>query len=193
MSGVTFTGAETGFTFTSGSTLPIGSILKGGFIEYIPAEMKERVISDAFHKITMPTNNFDHNQDTDIDGFSGATANNLMGIIYQPHYRVKLRELSYYTETSLTNNVINLPENTRYFENEKLWRWRDLYDHGYIDDEGNGVNYPFTNNIHYVKRDINFYLRNEKTYKNKKLKMQGRELPNQVRPLRAETKINRNK
>ena len=42
--------------------------------------MRERVISDTFHKITIPTENFDHNQDSDIDNFSGATPGNLMGI-----------------------------------------------------------------------------------------------------------------
>lgn len=167
LSGTTFVGAETGYTFISGSTIPIGTILKGDFIEYIPSEMRERVISDTFHKITIPTENFDHNQDSDIDNFSGATPGNLMGIYYQAHHRVKLRELSPYTEVSTTNNVIGIPENSKYFENEKLWKWRDLYDHGYIDDEGYGVNFPYTNNIHYVKRDINFYLRNEAEYQNK--------------------------
>ena len=167
LSGTTFVGAETGYTFISGSTIPIGTILKGDFIEYIPSEMRERVISDTFHKITIPTENFDHNQDSDIDNFSGATPGNLMGILYQAHHRVKLRELSPYTEVSTTNNVIGIPENSKYFENEKLWKWRDLYDHGYIDDEGYGVNFPYTNNIHYVKRDINFYLRNEAEYQNK--------------------------
>ena len=167
ISGTTFSGATSGYTFTSGSTLPIGTTLKGGFIEYIPSEMRERVISDAYHKITIPTDHFDHNQDETIDGFSGSSVNNLSGLFYQPHYRVKLMELSPYTETSNTSNVIGLPENTKYFENEKVWKWRDLYDHGYIDDKGNGVNHPFTNNLHYVKHDINFYLRNETQYANK--------------------------
>ena len=62
---------------------------------------------------------------------------------------------------------VNLPENTMYFEKEGLWKWRDLYDHGYIDPDGYGVNHPFINNIHYVKNDINFYLRNERLYQNK--------------------------
>lgn len=167
ISGTTFSGATSGYTFTRGSTLPIGTTLKGGFIEYIPSEMRERVISDAYHKITIPTDHFDHNQDETIDGFSGSSVNNLSGLFYQPHYRVKLMELSPYTETSNTSNVIGLPENTKYFENEKVWKWRDLYDHGYIDDKGNGVNHPFTNNLHYVKHDINFYLRNETQYANK--------------------------
>ncbi len=42
-----------------------------------------------------------------------------------------------------------------------------MYDNGFIDADGYGTNYPFINGIHYVKKDINFYLRNEVTFKNK--------------------------
>ena len=91
----------------------------------------------------------------------------MYGVLYQPHYRVKLRELSPYVETATTNDIFNLPENTNYDADENVWRWRDLYDHGYIDPDGYGVNHPFINNIHYVKNDINFYLRNERLYQNK--------------------------
>ena len=38
---------------------------------------------------------------------------------------------------------------------------------GYKDIDGYGVDYPFINNIHYIKNDINFYLRNEQRYLNK--------------------------
>jgi hypothetical protein len=155
------------FTFLSGATLTKNSILMGAFVEYNDTEMKERIISEAFHKFTSPTNIFDHNQD-DSDYYSGATPTNKVGLYYQPHYRVKLRQLSPYIETSKTNDVINLPENTKYYEEEDMWKWRDLYDHGYIDDDGFGTDYPFMNGIHYIKRDINFYLRNEKGYQNKK-------------------------
>jgi hypothetical protein len=157
----------TGFTFLSGQTLPIGSILNGAFVEYNPKEMTERIVSESFHKITNPTNIFDHNQDTNVDGFSGATSGNTMGLIYQPHYRIKLRELSPYTETANTNDIFNLPENAKYDPYDKVWRWRDIYDHGYVDSDGFGTDFPFMNGNHYVKANINFYLRNERYYKNK--------------------------
>jgi hypothetical protein len=157
----------TGFTFLSGQTLPIGSILNGAFVEYNPKEMTERIVSEAFHKITNPTNIFDHNQDTNVDGFSGATSGNTTGLIYQPHYRIKLRELSPYTETANTNDIFNLPENAKYDPYDKVWRWRDIYDHGYVDSDGFGTDFPFMNGNHYVKANINFYLRNERYYKNK--------------------------
>lgn len=157
----------TTFTFKSGSTLNKGDILTGAFVEYNEIEMKERIISESFHKMIIPKTIFDFNQD-DPNYYSGASTNNMVGIYYQPHYRIKLRQLSPYIETSKTNDIYNLPENTKYSQNERLWKWRDLYDHGYIDTDGNGTNFPFANDMHYIKQDINFYLRSEKTYQNKK-------------------------
>lgn len=160
----TFT--NSGYTFTTGATIPVDTILTGAFIEYNRSELKERVVSEAFNKLTSPTTIFDHQQD-DSTTYSGVSSNNKVGLYYQPHHRVKLRQLSPYVESSNTIQVYGLPQNAKYFEDELLWKWRDLYDHGFIDPEGFGTNYPFINNIHYVKNDINFYLRNEQQYTNK--------------------------
>jgi hypothetical protein len=157
-----------GITFTSGNTLPVGTELTGAFIEYIPTEMKERVISESFYKLTNKPIIFDYQQTGSTTNFSGATINNPFGLFYQPHHRVKLRELSPYVETSNSPDIYNMPQNARYFPDEKIWKWRDLYDHGYIDDLGFGTDNPYTNNTHYVKNDINLYLRNENIYTNKK-------------------------
>ena len=161
------------FSFLSGGTLTTGSTLVGAFVEYNPKEMKERIVSETYHKFYNPIDIFNYNQ-TDaaipLSGntyFRGSNSDNPVGLIYQPHYRVKLRELSPYTETATTNDIFNLPENCTYDETEKVWRWRDLYDHGYIDSEGNGTNFPFVNNTHYINTLINFYLRNELFYTNK--------------------------
>ena len=165
--GTTITSILSGTTFIAGSELTIGtSGLTGAFVEYNNSELKERIISEAFHKFTSPTTIFDHGQD-DSALFSGSSANNLHGIFYQPYHRVKIRQLSPYIETSDTDEIINLPENVRFFPKEGLWKWRDLYDQGFIDQDGYGTNYPFINNTHYIKHDINFYLRNETEYRNK--------------------------
>jgi len=163
----TRTDDSTTYTFTGGTELPLGTILNGAFVEYNESELRERIVSDAFHRISNPVNVFDYGQDGNTSGFSGASATNLFGLYYQPHYKVKLRQLSPYIETSTTKEVYNLPQNAKYSEDERLWKWRDLYDHGFIDPDGFGTNYPFINNIHYVKNDINFYLRNENLYTNK--------------------------
>ena len=167
----------TGITFTGGTSIPLGTTgITGAFVEYNRKELKERIISETFHKFSHlntvgGVQIFNHNQDQP-SFYSGATTGNTVGYYYQPHYRVKLRELSPYVETSKLdvtqpNTLINLPENAIYDEKEKLWKWRDLYDHGFIDQEGNGTNFPFINNTHYIIKNINFYLRNEKSYTNK--------------------------
>ena len=156
-----------GVTFTSGNTVPIGTILTGAFVEYNEKELKERIISESLHKIVNPVTIFDHEQDQNVVDFNGATANNKMGLLYQPHYRIKLRQLSEYVEISNTKNIADLPDNAKYFPDEGIWKWRDLFDHGYIDEDGNGTDYPFVNGQHYVKTDLNFYFFNEKTYNNK--------------------------
>jgi hypothetical protein len=135
--------------------------------------MSERIVSESYHKFTNRIDIFNHNQTgstipiNSTISFSGASANNPVGLIYQPHYRVKLRELSPYIENATTNDILNLPENCIYDADTKQWRWRDLYDHGYIDADGYGTNFPFVNNTHYVNTLINFYLRNELFYINK--------------------------
>jgi hypothetical protein len=153
--------------FESGDEVDKGTSLIGSLVEYNPYELRERIVSDAQHKITFNVDAFDHGQTDDVLGFSGATESNPFGLFYKPFHRIKLRELSTYVEKSDVENIINLPENAKYFEDEGVWKWRDVYDHGYIDSEGAGVNHPFVNGIHYVKTDINFYLRNEATFKNK--------------------------
>jgi hypothetical protein len=154
-------------SFTGGTTLPIGTVLTGAFVEYNESEMRERIVSESFHKITSRVDLFNHGQTGSTVNFSGVTLTNQTGLYYQPHYRVKLKQISSYIETSNTDDIFNLPENSKYFENDGLWKWKDVYDPGFFDVDGNGVDYPFINNIHYVKNDINFYLRNEEFYRNK--------------------------
>lgn len=157
---------QSGYSSFTGGTAQNGSILRGAFVEYNKKELKERIISEAFHKFTARKDVFDYGQDSN-SLFSGSSVTNMFGLYYQPHHRVKLRELSPYTENAKTKDIFNLPENTKYDSEEGVWRWRDLYDHGYVDIDGYGTNFPFTNGIHYVKNDINFYLRNERFYTNK--------------------------
>lgn len=165
LTGTNFT--ISGVTFKSGNTTPIGTILTGAFVEYNDVDLKERIISESLHKLVNPVTIFDHQQDQTVSNFSGATPNNKMGLLYQPHHRVKLRQLSSYVETSNTKNILDLPDNAKYFPQEGLWKWRDVFDHGYIDEDGNGTDYPFVNGQHYVKTDLNFYFFNEREYNNK--------------------------
>lgn len=155
------------YSFTGGTDVPASTILHGAFVEYNPSELKERIISESYHRFSNPLFVFDYGQTGSTVTFSGWSATNKFGLFYQPHHRIKLRQLSPYIETSTTNQIYGLPQNAKYFENDGLWKWRDLYDHGFIDSDGFGTNFSFINGIHYVKNDIDFYLRNENIYRNK--------------------------
>lgn len=161
-----------GYNFKCGEPLPKNSVLYGAFVEYNDYEFKERIVSEAYHKFNSPKPNngqiiFEHGQ-YDPNVYSGVSSDNMVGLYYQPHYRIKLRQLSPYVENANTDKVYDLPENAKYYPDENLWKWRDLYEHGFIDDLDFGTDYPFINGLHYIKTDINFYLRNEKSFVNKK-------------------------
>lgn len=152
--------------FISGNEVTNETIINGSFVEYNKTELKEFIISESFHKLTIPPNIFNHGQNDNVN-YDGISDNNLMGLFYQNNYKIKLRELSPYIEYSNTKDILNIPDNAIFSEKDNKWKWRDLYEHGFIDQEGNGTDFPFLNGTHYVKLNINFYLKNEQNFSNK--------------------------
>ena len=131
-------------SLNSGNPLVPGDKLRGAFTEYNKYDLKERTISDITHTFN----------------FNGAVFNNLDGdggYTYKPHYPVKIKEYSDYIESGDPRKVANIPDYATYFEIEKTWKWRDIYDIGFV--EGNtGVDYPFLNASHYPMTDIRFFV-----------------------------------
>lgn len=124
----------------SGLPLVPGDKLRGAFTEYNTHELKERTISDIKH-------NFNFNGQV----FSGSE-----GYTYKPHYPVEIRVYSDYIESGDPNKIANIPSYSTYSEIEKTWKWRDIYEIGFVEGT-NGVDYPFLNAAHYPKKDINFF------------------------------------
>ena len=60
-------------------------------------------------------------------------------------------------------NVVGIPDYAYYSENDKQFRWRDIYPYGYVDNDNIGVDYPFLNDAHYPYIDIIFRLIGEGT------------------------------
>jgi hypothetical protein len=152
-----------GKTFNIGKTIAVGTLLDGALVEYNKYELKERVVSEAFHRFSFVPEIFYHNQDKS-NYYKNCSSNNLFGYFYQPHFRIRLKEYSSYIEESTTNDIDNFPKNAIYFLKDKVWRWRDLYDHGFIDDNKIGLDLPFINGTHYVKFYLPFYIRSEYHY-----------------------------
>jgi hypothetical protein len=151
------------YTFHSGNTLSIGDVLTGAFVEYSPVDMKETVISESLYRITPRDDLFNYGQNLSSN-YYGASDDNQFGLFYQPHHRIKLRELSPYTETTESADLYQLPQNARYYPDEKLWKFRDVYDHGYIDDLGYGTDFSYLNDMHSVNTTFDLFLKNEQLF-----------------------------
>jgi hypothetical protein len=71
---------------------------------------------------------------------------------------LKIGEFSDYIEEGDKKNIVGIPDWAIYSTTNNVFRWRDKYSYGYIDEKGNGVNFPFFNGVHYPYRDIIFRL-----------------------------------
>ena len=69
-----------------------------------------------------------------------------------------IRVFSNYIETGDLQFIDGIPSWAFYSQQEKQFRWRDLYTYGFIDFEGNGVDYPYMNSSHYPFKDGVFRL-----------------------------------
>ena len=137
------------YTFTVNLPRHSGDTMYGDWCEYNPMSQVERVISRYMNKITYYSKAFD---------VSDLPTSNPNGYYYQVHYPITLKVFSDYVETAGANFVEEIP-NYAFFSNKmQLWYWRDLYPLGYIDSDGNGVDYPFINDAHYPFTDIIFRL-----------------------------------
>lgn len=134
--------------------LLVGDSIIGGIYEYNPYEFVERKVSDRYLRISFNDEFFDSkiiNGTRYPDGPEG--------YYYNPHFDYKLRVYSDYIEESNTDDVYNLPTYAKYFQKEKVWKWRDMWSKGYVNPNGIGVDYPFINGCHYINKVENLYIR----------------------------------
>jgi hypothetical protein len=57
------------------------------------------------------------------------------------------------------NDVDNVPKYAWYSEYDQTFMWWDIYTYGFIDGDGLGVDYPFTNGAHYPFKNTLFLQR----------------------------------
>lgn len=139
-------GGGVNFTFYYNKPLSKDDTLVGDFCEFNKTTQTEFVISENYHKINYNQSVFS----TDIRS---------EGYYYKPHYEIPVRSLSTYVENfNGSTGIDNLPYWAYYSQNYNKWIWRDLYDPGFIDQDGNGVDYPFSNNANYVFKNFIFKL-----------------------------------
>jgi hypothetical protein len=92
-----------------------------------------------------------------------------LGYYYKPLHSLKIRQYSNYIEFADTANIVDLPNYAYFSTSLSQFIWRDLYSYGFIDTEGNGVNYPFLNGGHYPYSNIVFRIIPEGTNYNEEV------------------------
>jgi hypothetical protein len=127
-----------------------GDTVYGDFCEYNDSEQLERVISSYMNKFTYNQALFT----TDVT----ANLTNPNGYYYQVHFPITLKIFSEYIETAAPNSVVGVPSYAFFSQNQNLWFWRDIYEYGFIDSQGRGVDYPFLNEAHYPFKNVVFKL-----------------------------------
>ena len=142
-----FTNSYQGRTFYYNNEYNLGDVIHGDFCEWNDFTQEERVISEYYHKFTFNSDNF---------AIGGGSPTNQLGYYYKPHYKFQLKVYSPYIEESDGLVIADLPNYAYYKTATDEFIWRDIYPFGFIDENGNGVDYPFMNNKHYPYNNFTF-------------------------------------
>lgn len=140
------------YTFYYNNSLKSGDTIYGDFCEWNDFDQTERVISEYVHKIYYNQNNFD------IISGSQFSSSNPFGFYYKPHSPITIRVYSDYIEEGARETVSEIPDYAYYSQYRRSFRWRDLYTYGFIDENLNGVDYPFINGVHHPYKNTIFRL-----------------------------------
>lgn len=143
---------KSGKTFYYNKPLKAGDTIDGDLCEWNDLEYTERVISDIYHKITYNENVFNIN----ITGESNGE--NPLGYYYKPLFPIQIRAFSSYIEEGDAANTTNIPNWAVFNTSENAFIWRDIYQYGFVDNDGVGVDFPFMNGTHYPYKNTIFRL-----------------------------------
>lgn len=81
---------------------------------------------------------------------------------YKPFYKTNIKLKSPYIEDGDVN-VTTIPPYAVYSRQKEKYIWRDIFDTGVADEDGNVIDFPYMNDALYVFNQINFFLRSEKS------------------------------
>jgi hypothetical protein len=124
-----------------------GDSFPGDFCEWNDITQQETVLSEYYHKFVYNPSVFDIQ----------TSYTSPVGFYYKTHNKIKVRSFSDYVEEGNLQNTDSIPNYAFYSQNSGNFLWRDIYEYGFIDTDGEGVNYPFMNGIHYPYQ--NFFFR----------------------------------
>ncbi|PCI27330.1 hypothetical protein COB55_06005 [Candidatus Wolfebacteria bacterium] len=81
------------------------------------------------------------------------------GYYYKPFYRIDIRKFSNNVLEGNTGTTLGIPSYATEVDAEGNRRWRELLPIGTIEDETNGVDYPFVNDKHYLYDNYQLFVR----------------------------------
>lgn len=137
-----------GYVFRYNEYLNVGDTLDGDLCEWNNLTQLETSLSTIYHKFVFNQSIFS----------IGSSLENPLGYLYKPFFGIKIKEYSDYLEEGDRESTDGFPSYAYYSAyNDKLY-WRDLYPYGFVDADGNGVNYPFLNGRHYPYQNFIFRL-----------------------------------
>lgn len=137
---------KSGFVFYRNIPLSPGDELNGDLCEWNNLTQLETVLSECYHKFRFNQNIFN----------VGGSVDNPPGYYYKPFYSLKIKDFSDYIEEGSAETTDGIPSYAFYSNYENLFFWRDIYPYGFIDSNGNGVNFPFMNGRHYPYNNFIF-------------------------------------
>ena len=162
----------------------------GDIVEYNSSELTEFPLEEIYHRINTVFREYKSQCTTvpDLAGLANVEQSMVAelfmdskeGYIYSPHRRIEIRAFSDFIEEGDSINTLGIPDYAilKYSADtqsittgpittipltkvSKFYKWRDLLDIGYVDNEFNGVDYPFESGAHYINIITRFYLQRQ--------------------------------
>ena len=95
-------------------------------------------------------------QEVEVDMLHHRFIHNDIIFTYKPFYKINLKLKSTYIEDSDTTQ--STPNYAIHSRQRDKYIWRDIFDIGVSDENGNKIDFPFTNGAFYVYNNFNFFV-----------------------------------
>jgi hypothetical protein len=95
-------------------------------------------------------------QEIEVDMLHHRFIHNDIIFTYKPFYKINLKLKSTYIEDSDT--IQGTPNYAIHSRQRDKYIWRDIFDIGVSDENGNKIDFPFTNGSFYVYNNFNFFV-----------------------------------
>ena len=118
----------------------VGDEFMSELVEYDPVNLKEVKIHGVWHTMQFTASDQRHR------------------FAYNPFTHLPLKVESTYVESSVSHD--GAPDHAKFDPKYQTYRWRDILDNGFYEDDGNGLDHIYLNGAHYIQNDISIQVVN---------------------------------